>query len=306
MKIFIDNKFIPKDEYQHFINQFSDIEFVHHLEENKDIEVFFGLNATLTQVDLNDYHSLKWVQLYMAGYDNVDVESIKSKGIMVSNARDIFSITIAEDVISKILYFNRNMKEFTENKKQKIWKPIWKDKEIWHASIGVIGTGSIGKEVAKRLRPFEPSTIMGYRTKNEPVEGFDQVLTGPSGLKTLIQTSDYIILAVPLTKETNHLMDQEKLSWMKKEALLVNVARGKVIDQDALIDVLENNQIRGAALDVTDPEPLPISSKLWTLENCYISPHNASSSEYMVERLYQLTLDNLSRYLNQEKIKYLL
>lgn len=306
MKIFIDKRFIPKTEYENLLGNFSDISFVHDLQENKDIEVFFGLNSTLLEVDINDYHQLKWVQLYMAGYDNVDIDGIQSKGILVSNARDIFSITIAEDVISKILYFNRNMKEFTENKMTKSWSPISKDKEIWHSTIGIIGAGSIGKEVARRLQAFEPSKIIGYRTKNELVDGFDEIVSSNLGLKYLIESSDYLVVALPLTDQTKYFLDREKLSWMKNDALLINVARGKVIVQDDLIDLLEARKIRGAALDVTDPEPLPKSSKLWSLENCYISPHNASSSEYMVNRLYGLTIENLNRYLNQQKIKYLL
>lgn len=304
MKVFIDKKFIPKTEYKHLLQSFPDIVFVHDLNAHKDIDVFFGLNGSLVNIDIDEYKNLKWIQLYMAGYDNVDVEKLKSKEIIVSHARDIFSITIAEDVISKILYFNRNMKEFTEDYKQKKWSPIWKDKEIWHSTIGIIGAGSIGKEVAKRLQAFEPDKIIGYRRKNELVDGFDEMVCSDLGLKYLIESSDYLIIALPLTQRTRYLIDAEKLSWMKKDALLINIARGQIIVQDDLNSVLEKKAIRGAALDVTDPEPLPQSSKLWTLDNCYISPHNASSSEHMVQRLYELTLENLKRYKKQEEILY--
>jgi len=306
LKIFIDKKFIPKGHYQILLERYPNVQFVHDLGGHKDIDVFFGLNATLLEVDLDDYKNLKWIQLYMAGFDNVDVEGLKSRGIKVSNARDIFSITIAEDVIAKISYFNRNIKEFVDNMKVKNWQQIWKDHEIWHSTIGIIGTGSIGKETAKRLRSFEPERILGHRTTNEPVEYFDQIYTGEQGLKDIMSLADYLILAVPLNENTKHMIHKDNLKLMKKSAILINVARGQVIVQDDLIDILENHQIRGAALDVTDPEPLPKDSKLWDLDNCFVTPHNASSSQYMVPRLYELTIENLDRYMIGKEIKYLL
>jgi len=279
LKIFIDKKFIPKGHYQILTERYTNVQFVHDLEEHQDIEVFFGLNSTLLKVDLNDYKNLKWIQLYMAGFDNVDVEGIKSKGIKISNARDIFSITIAEDVIAKISYFNRNIKEFVDNMKSKNWQQIWKDYEIWHSTIGIIGTGSIGQETAKRLRSFEPDKIIGHRTKNESVPNFDKIYTGDQGLIDIMALADYLIIAVPLNDSTQHMIHKDNLKHMKKSALLINVARGQVIVQDDLIDILKNHRIRGAALDVTDPEPLPKDSKLWDLDNCFITPHNASASQ---------------------------
>jgi len=305
MKVFIEKRFIPRQEYESFISEFSGVEFVHDLSD-KEIEVFFGLNQTLIQIDLEEYHRLKWIQLFMAGFDNVDVESIKARGILVSHARDIFSKTIAEDVISKILYFNRDLKTFTEQKQTKTWAPIWKEKEICRSIIGIVGTGSIGKEVAKRCQAFEPSQVIGYRTKNEPVTYFDRILTGDEGLNELMRVSDYVILAVPLNDQTLGMIDQKKINLMKQDALLVNVSRGKVIVQSDLVRALEANQIRGAALDVFDPEPLPEDSALWTLDNCFITPHNASSSEHMVDRLFTLTKRNLNHYLKGETIEYLL
>lgn len=306
MKIFIDKRFIPRQKYTNFINQFPQVNFVHDLESNTDIEVFFGLNATLLSVDLSAYKDLKWIQLYMAGFDNVDVEGLKNRGIKVTNARDIFSITIAEDIIAKISYFNRNTREFHENMKVKKWEPIPKDHEIWNSTISIIGTGSIGQETAKRLQAFQPKQILGHRTKNKDVPYFDKIFTGDDGLETVIKEADYLILALPLNENTKHLIDKDKLKLMKKDALLINVARGEIIKQEDLVDVLEEGMIRGAALDVTDPEPLPAHSKLWDLKNCYITPHNASSSMYMKDRLIDLTVDNLSRYLNDQKLIYLL
>ncbi|MGE4571658.1 MAG: NAD(P)-dependent oxidoreductase [Candidatus Izemoplasmatales bacterium] len=306
MKIFIDKRFIPRERYDELVDRYSEHELVHDLHKHKDIEIFFGLNATLLEVDLSDYKKLKWIQLYMAGFDNVDVESLKRKNILVSNARDIFSITIAEDIIAKISFFNRNTREFLDDMKIKAWNPIPKDYEIWHSNIGIVGTGSIGLETAKRLKSFQPKKIMGHRRENKAVQYFDEIYVGDQGLEEMIKQADYLILAIPLNSDTKYMIDKEKLLLMKEEALLINVARGQVIVQDDLIQVLETKKIRGAALDVTDPEPLPKDSKLWTLDNCFITPHNASSSRHMKTRLFELTLENLDLYLKGQEVKYLL
>ncbi len=306
LKIFIDRRFIPNDRYDELLKKYPNVSFVHDLENHKDIEVFFGLNSTLVGVNIDEYLNIKWIQLYMAGFDNVDVEGIKNKGIIISNARDIFSITIAEDIIAKISYFNRNTREFIEDMKTKTWKPISNDYEIWNSTVGIIGTGSIGVETAKRLKSFNPSKIIGHRTKNEPVDFFDEIYTGDDGLNTVIKNSDYLILAIPLNDQTKHLFNKDKFSLMKKDALFINVARGQIIVQDDLIELLERKAIRGAALDVTDPEPLPKDSKLWTLDNCFITPHNASSSMYMRHRLFELTLENLDLYLENKEVLYIL
>ncbi|MCF7923760.1 MAG: NAD(P)-binding domain-containing protein [Candidatus Izimaplasma sp.] len=306
MKVFIDTRLIEEDDYLKLKETFPKIEFTDDLKSASEIEIFFGLNSLLKKVNLKEYKSLKWVQLYMAGFDNVDIKSFKDEGILISNARDIFSITIAEDVVSKILYFNRDINSFVKNKENKVWKPIANEYEIYNSTIGIIGTGSIGKEVAKRLQSFSPKSIIGHRRSSKPVKYFDEIYTNDLGLSKIIQKSDYLILAIPLDENTKYLFDYKKLALMKKNALLINIARGQIIVQDALIKILEEKKIRGAALDVTDPEPLPKSSKLWEFDNVFITPHNASSSEYMKKRLYQLTKDNLKRYLDGLQVKYLL
>ncbi|MFW5889660.1 MAG: NAD(P)-dependent oxidoreductase, partial [Bacillota bacterium] len=289
MKVFVDTRLIEDDDFLKLKQNFPKIEFINDFSQRSEIEIFFGLNSILTKAKVEEFKNLKWVQLYMAGYDNVDIKGFKEKGILISNARDIFSITIAEDVISKILYFNRDIKKFVENKKNKIWQPIPEEYEIYNSTIGIIGTGSIGKEVAKRVKNFSPKKIIGHRRQNKPVRYFDKIFTGEKGLNAIIKQADYLILAMPLTDDTKYLFDYEKLALMKESAILINIARGKIIVQADLIKILTERKIRGAGLDVTEPEPLPKSSKLWDLDNVFITPHNASSSIYMKKRLYELT-----------------
>ena len=306
MKIFVEKRMMGRINYPKLIKKFPKIEFVDNLDGHEDVEALIIMNSTLNKLDLDKFIRLRWIQLLMAGYDNVDINYIKSKRILITNARDVFSISIAEDVIAKILYFNRNMKYYQDCMNDKVWNPISKEPEIFNSTVGILGSGSIGKELAKRFKAFGVEQIFGYKKSKDKPENFDQIFNDEEGLETILKSSDYIIIALPLTKDTKNLINSERLQLLKPNALIVNVARGEIIDQEALIKCLKQKQIRGAGLDVTTPEPLPKDSELWSLDNVYITPHNASSSPYMKDRLFELTLMNLERFLNNHKLKYLI
>ena len=306
MKVYVDYRFMGRVNYPKLIDEFAEIDFVDIIEDNHDVEIMVISNSTLNSINIDDYPNLKWIQLLMAGYDNVSIDIYKEKGILVSNSQDIFSISIAEDVFSKILYFNRNMKHYIESMKVKIWEPIKKEPEIYNSIVSILGTGSIGQEIAKRMKAFGAKKILGYRKNNFQAPYFDEVFTGEEGLNHVVKLADYLVIALPLNEETYHIINKERLSLMKETAILINVARGKVIDQESLLNALKQKRIRGAGLDVTTPEPLPKTDELWSLDNVYITPHNASSSPYMKDRLYEMTRDNLKLYLSNEKPKYLI
>ncbi len=306
MKVFIDKKMMGRNNYPELLKKFPNIEFIEELDKAYDVEAMIIMNSSLKNLKVDNYPQLKWIQLLMAGFDNVNVDYIKSKNIMIGNARDIFSISIAEDVFSKILYFNRNTKFYLESMSSKTWNPIKKEPEIFNSVVSILGTGSIGQEVAKRMKAFGVKKVLGYKQTESEVPYFDEVHTGSSGLEYVIKEADYIILALPLNKNTYHLINEDALNLMKSNAVLINVARGDIVDQEALIKALKQKKIRGAGLDVTTPEPLPEDNELWTLDNVFITPHNASSSPYMKDRLYQMTVENLEAYLNGKKPKYLL
>ena len=185
------------------------------------------------------------------------------------------------------------------------WNPIRKEPELTGSTVGIVGAGSIGIEVAKRLKSFD-TKVIGYKRKAEAVRFFDEIYTGNEGLEIVIRESDYLIIAVPLTKETMHLINKERISWMKSSAVLINVARGKIVDQDALVDALNAGKLRGAGLDVTTPEPLPKDHPLWKMSQVFITPHNASSSPFMQRRLMELVLHNLERYVNNNTVDYII
>jgi D-2-hydroxyacid dehydrogenase (NADP+) len=306
MRVYVNKIMMGRENYPKLIKQFPKIEFVDEVDECSDVEVLVCMPQFLREHDIFNLKNLKWIQFLMAGYDTVNLAKIKEKGIQFSNASDVFSMSIAEDVFTKILFFNRNIKHYLNSMKEKKWEPIRREPELTNSVVGILGVGSIGKEIAKRMIPFGIDKIIGYRNQNKPEQYFDEIYTGKNGLKKLIEQSDYLIVALPLTDETYQIINRETLSFMKKNALFINVGRGKLVNQDDLIEALKNKAIRGAALDVTDPEPLPQDNPLWALDNVFITPHNASSSPFMQDRLYELTVENLQRYISGKSVKYLL
>lgn len=303
LKIYVDPRLIGRKNYNSLVEKYPDIDFVTDVDDPANIEVMFTMPSLVKGMDVSKYKSLKWIQYLMAGYDGVDLDMLKQNNIVFSNAQDIFSKSIAEDVFTKILYFNRNVHHYLQCKKDGRWEPIREEPELTGSTVLILGVGSIGKELAKRFKAFE-TYVIGYRNQQIMEENFDEIITDEDGLTSALKEADYVILALPLNEKTKYFFDRDKIKHMKSSALLINVARGQVVNQTDLVEALKNKQIRGAGLDVVDPEPLPKDHALWKLENVYITPHNASSSPYMRDRLYEMILMNLDLYLNGQQVKY--
>ena len=301
MKIFIDKRIVKTEYFKPMIDTYSDFIFCFEVEESYDAEVIISMGHLFENKDLDKYQNLKYFALVSAGFDTLDLNYFKKRNILVTNAKDVFSIQIAEDVIAKILYFNKNINFHLENQKLGIWKYKTQGHEIYGSTVGIIGTGSIGRHVAERIKAFK-TKVIGYKRVFDHVPHFDQIYTGLVGLYQLLKDSDYVICAIPLNDNTKNLLDAKALSMMKQDALLINVARGEIIDQQALVKALESKQIRGAGLDVTVPEPLPKDHRLWKLDNYYITPHNASASPFIHQRIADEIIDTFKKYLNHETL----
>ena len=303
MTIYVDPKLIGRKNFESLVTEFPKVNFVTEVNNTKDIEALITMPQIVKQMNLDDYPKLKWIQYLMAGYDGVDLNLFKEYGVKFCNAQDIFSKSIAEDVFTKIFYFNRHVKHYIDSKKNKTWEPIRQEPELTGSTMLILGVGSIGKEVAKRAKGFEMEVI-GYRNRLLPEENFDEIINEVEDLNMAIQRADYIVLALPLTEHTMYMFDKSKFEMMNPDALLINVARGKVVNQKDMIQILKEGRIRGAGLDVFDPEPLPKNNPLWDLDNVYITPHNASSSPYMRDRLYKMIVMNLKRFVENKPLKY--
>ena len=297
MKIWFDTWTLKEKHYQELFEKYPEHQFSTILDESYDADIIIAMPGFITKENLDQFKKLKWIQLLTAGYNTIDLTYLKERKILLTYAKDVFSIQIAEDVFSKILYFNRNLGVYHEQLKTGAWKHTPVKHEICHSTIGIIGAGSIGTEIAIRMKAFD-AKVIGYRRSKFMSEHYDVMYHDRAGLEKLLKTSDYVIVSIPLTKDTHHFIGKKEFSLMKPTALFINVARGEVVDQEALINALQNHLIRGAGLDVTTPEPLPEDDPLWKAPHIFITPHNSSASPYVHQRLMDEVSDTLYRYFN--------
>lgn len=247
---------------------------------------------------------LRWLQFPGAGVDSLAPAGLldDSSQILITTAAGIHATNITEYVFGSMLMFNRSWPEMVHLQDRHVWpqSPGWYNLRNWELSgktLGVIGLGSIGRRVAAVGRAFEMHVLgMRYSAKaGEQDPDVDQ-LYRPSQLTELLGQSDYVVVAVPLTPQTEKLIGERELRAMRKEAYLVNVARGKVIDEPVLIRALQENWIAGAGLDVAEKEPLPADSPLYSLPNVILTPHISGGTMYYGERLATLFADNIRRF----------
>ncbi len=268
-----------------------------------DFDVLFAIRIT-PQI-LKKARNLRWIQSPFVGVDSLMIEEIKKSDIIVTSAKGIHSIQASDHVFALILFFSRKLNEIVEEKRKKIWKkrhpfPFDPLDELNGKTLGIVGLGSIGREVARKGKCFGMKVLGVKRTPGE-VDNVDRVY-GIEGLDEVLKKSDFLVLCVPYTKETEKLIGERELRLMKSSAYLINIARGGVVDEEALIRALKEGWIRGAGLDVFSEEPLPPSSPLWEMENVIITPHVAGSTPYYWDRAVSIFVNNLRRFMRGEKL----
>lgn len=240
---------------------------------------------------------LEWIQLTSAGADHVDVAPLRARGVTLTTAQGVQARPIAEFVLASILAWAKDVPSLVRRQQARTWS---RDTllEVTGRTVGILGFGSIGLEVARLVRAIGMRVLAAVRS--QPSEGqlarADEVLPW-SDLDALLARSDYLVLALPLTAETSGLIGDARLARMMPGAVLINVGRGGVVDEDALVRALRAGTIRGASLDVFATEPLPPDSPLWGLDNALISPHVAAGTDRYDERVIELFADNLAAFL---------
>ena len=291
-----------KPYFEYVKNALPGIELYHTPEECSDAEVLIGLAPNVEVEILEKLPKLKWIQLLSAGYDNINLKYLKNRNITLTNGRGIYSIPIAEDVLCKILMSNCNALRYLDNQKKHIWQPYKGRVELCAQTVGIIGTGSIATEIAKRLQAFGVK-VLGYkRTPVEAMMYFDEVYFGKDKLNYILSVSDYIVVTTDLNEDTFHLLNKSNLKYMKKDASIINIARGSIINQQDLIELLKNNNIKYAGLDVYETEPLPAEDELWKLDNVYLTPHTSGTVENNKDRIHNLIIDNIKRDISNESL----
>jgi len=229
-----------------------------------------------------------------AGTEHLPLEALAEQGVTVTNAAGIHAPNIAETVLGFVLLFARRLHEGLWRTQKREWRHF-QGYELQGSTVTVVGMGSIGTATLERFAGFGVETI-GVRHSPEKGGPADEVIGyEPEAVHEALARSEYVVLACPLTETTRGLVDEAALRTMPPEAVLVNVGRGKLVDTDALTTALDRQSIRGAALDVVDPEPLPGDHPLWRFENVIITPHNAGHSPQHWPRLADILAENVDR-----------
>ncbi|HTD33526.1 MAG TPA: D-2-hydroxyacid dehydrogenase [Candidatus Elarobacter sp.] len=246
---------------------------------------------------------LRWVQLPTMGYDPVELHGVPP-GVAVTSAGDAYAPTVSEHAVAMLLALVRRIPEAVRNAATGTWDQTNAIRigTLNGATVAVIGFGNIGRAVAERLRGFGARVVAVTRSgRPDPLAN---QAAGSEQMHEVLARSDAVVLAVPLNAQTRHLIDARALAAMQPHALVINVARGGVIDHDALREALSAGRIGGAGLDVTDPEPLPPDDALWTMPNVLITPHVAGyGGDVAPRRILALVERNLQHFLAGEPLE---
>ena len=246
-------------------------------------------NGIFLSHNIDKFKNLKYIQLTSVGYDRVPMSYVKLHNITINNAKGVYSIPMAEYAITGVMYLYKQMSSFEENRKNKCWKKNRVLSELFDKTVCIVGCGNVGTECAKRFSAFG-CRIVGVDLFPQENDFYDRIVP-ISKLNEELSNSDILVLTVPLTKETSHLMNQYRLRLLKREAIVVNISRGGVIDTSALVRILPH--IGGAVLDVFENEPLEIDNKLWEMDRVVITPHNSFVGEGNNSRLNNVIIKNL-------------
>jgi phosphoglycerate dehydrogenase-like enzyme len=261
---------------------------------------------------------LSWVHSATSGVERALTASALDRGLVVTNARGVFSRPIAEYVVMMILGVSRRLPQLLELQRERTWQPL-EGAELRDVTVGIVGLGSIGRAVGALATAFGcrvvavrrrgaggagPSGAEGEGAEDGPVLGelmLDRV-GGPESLPELLAESDFIVLAAPLTPETENMINEQTLRLVKPGSWLINVARGRLVDERALLRALRDGPLGGAVLDTFRDEPLPPMSSFYDLPNVIVTPHTAWSSGRVLDRSIELFCDNLGRFARGEPL----
>ncbi len=238
---------------------------------------------------------LRWIHSASAGVDRIATAVVRERGLAVTNARGVFSRPIAEYVVMMMLAVARRLPQLLELQRERTWQPL-RGRELSEMTVGIVGYGSIGFEVARLLAPFGCRVLATRRRPERGAgEGSEVEMHGLDQLEMVLRSSDVVVVAAPLTDETAGLIGAEQLAQMREDAWIINIARGRLIDELALRRALESGWIGGAVLDVFNEEPLSPESPLYGTPNLVITPHTSWASDQVIERTVDLFVDNLRR-----------
>jgi phosphoglycerate dehydrogenase-like enzyme len=268
-------------------------------EQLPDTNIFVGFSLRPEQFALA--RRLKWLHSTAAGVGQLMYPELRKSGIEVTNASGVHRIPMAEHIVGTLIALARRFPDCFRYQQQSRWA----QQELWNAPVRprelrgqillFIGFGAIGREVAKIIRPLG-IRVWAVTRSGRAEEGLAEQVFPASKLHEMLPQADFVVLAAPETPETRKLIGAREFALMKASAYFLNVSRGALVDEPALISALEQRKIAGSALDVASQEPLPPGSPLWRLDNAFITPHMSAVSEHLWERQTDLLMENLERW----------
>lgn len=277
--------------------------------DNPDFEVVLAEGGNRThyhgELDWLDYQKffgseLRWVQLCSTGFSDNITPEVLDGSVTLTNATNIHTMPIAESVVTAMLDHAKHIKQRRIDQGDRHWTQLKCD-ELCHRTVLIIGLGNIGQRTAKLCKAFD-MRVIGTKRRVEPVENVDLVFP-ITELREHLGEADYVVVAAPLTPETQYMLGEPEFRAMKESAYYINIGRGAVADETALIKALEEKWISGAYLDAFEVEPLPIDNPLWGLENVLLVPHDSHSSPYIGDRIVDMFCVNLDRYVRGESLR---
>lgn len=247
-------------------------------------------NGLFLSHPIEKFSSLRYIQLTSAGFDRVPMDYVQAHGIKIYNARGVYSIPMAEFAISGVLQLYKQSRFFYENQKKSVWEKHRSVLELFGKTVCIVGCGNVGTECAKRFGTFG-CKVLGVDLYPREDNAYEKMYA-LANLDEALSQADVVVLILPLTEETRHMMNETRFDAMKDQSVLVNIARGAVVDEQALLKALDK-KLLGAVLDVFEEEPLAADNVLWTKENVIVTPHNSFVGDGNTERLQKVVFNSL-------------
>lgn len=297
---------LPDWAVQELREKFPDFEVVKLTSNERIMDELPDTDILLTwlvrQQQIAAAKKLKWIHTSSAGVSWILIPEVVNSDIIVSNSKGVHAITIAEHTMALLLQFSRRLMKCAEDQS----KAEWRRSQIWNSPISfdelhgkticVLGIGTLGAEIARRASAFGMRVVGIRKNVDQPVECVER-LYPPQMLDEILPAVDYLIVAAPLTEETKGMIGKRQFDRMKQSAFIVNIARGEIIDQEALVDALNRDRIAGAGLDVFVPDPLPDGHPLFSTKNLVITPHVSGISPMLWRRIMDIWIENIHRFL---------
>jgi phosphoglycerate dehydrogenase-like enzyme len=260
-----------------------------------------GSRETLRQVFLAG-PKIRWVHSRNAGLDNLLFPELIESPIPLTNGSGVFSQSLGEFALAAILYFAKDLGRMLRNQQAQRWEQFDVD-EISSQTVGIVGYGDIGRAVATRARAMGMKVLALKRHASAESDPFIDKFYAPLQMHEMLSSCDYVVVAAPLTSETRHIVSDAEFAAMKPSTVVINVGRGPVIDQAALVRALASKQIRGAGLDVFEQEPIAAGDAIWSLDNVLISPHTADHTSTWLSQAMQFFIEQYGRFSKGEPLE---